>query len=254
MLFLVSPSKSLNFEQSNRVMDFSEPLFEKNSEQLISILNKKSAKSIQKLMSISDKLANLNYDRFQAYDSAESKKNKKQAVLAFTGDVYTGLQADTFNKTDYKYAQKHLRILSGLYGLLKPLDAIQPYRLEMGTDLKNKKGKNLYHFWGDQITEHINDDLSSSKKKLIINLASKEYFKVLNKKLLSAEILDIDFREYRGDDLKFISFNAKKARGMMCHYAIKNRIKKADDLKGFDYEDYRFSKENSTDSKWCFVR
>jgi len=205
-------------------------------------------------MGISDKLGELNYNRYRSYNSKDSIKSKKQAVLAFTGDVYTGMQTESFTKKDLKYAQNHLRILSGLYGLLRPLDAIQPYRLEMGTNLKNKKGKNLYEFWGDQITDTLNDDLSKSKINVIVNLASNEYFKVINKKKVGADILDIDFREYRGDTLKFISFNAKKARGMMFHYATKNNIKKVEDLKGFNYEDYSFSKENSTDSKWSFVR
>jgi len=253
MLFLVSPSKSLNFDPTPFKKQ-TEPLFETNSHQLINILGKKKKKGIQELMGISENLAELNYKRFQDYNSKESLKHKKQAVLAFTGDVYVGMNTDSFTKSDLTFAQKHMRILSGLYGMLKPLDAIQPYRLEMGTKLKNKKGKNLYEFWGDQITESINKDLSKSKNKLIINLASNEYFKVINKKILEPSILDIDFREYRGDALKFISFNAKKARGMMCHYAIKNRISKVEDLKGFDYEEYKFSKENSSENKWSFVR
>ncbi len=253
MLFIVSPSKSLNFDPSP-IKEYTDPQLGDHSQQLIDILKKKSKKSIQELMGISDKLGQLNYERYRSYGSEKSIADQKQAVLAFTGDVYTGMQTESFTKKDLKFAQKHLRILSGLYGILKPLDAIQPYRLEMGTNLKNKKGKNLYHFWGDQVTDMINEDLSKYKSKILVNLASNEYFKVINKKKLEADILDIDFREYRGDTLKFISFNAKKARGMMFHYAVKNNIKKPEDLKGFNYEDYSFSKENSNENKWCFVR
>ena len=253
MIILLSPAKSLDFDRtsSNGV---TQPRLLKDTEQLIKILSKKSAKKLQKLMHISDNIAAQNEKRYKAFDQNHDKNNSRPAVLAFDGDVYKGLQNDNLSDDDLHYAQKHVRILSGLYGLLRPMDLIQPYRLEMGTKLVNRRGKNLYQFWGDRITKLLNEDLEKSGTDLIVNLASNEYFSSINKKRQNGKLLTINFKEYKGDDLKFISFNAKKARGLLTRYIVDNRISSQEEIKGFDYERYSFSEENSSEDKWMFVR
>jgi len=253
MIVLLSPAKTLNFDES-KIHAKSAPLFKDKTMDLVNILKKKSARSLGKLMHISDKLANENYERYQTFSPSYTKKNSKAALLAFKGDVYLGLEADKFNSKQIEYAQDHLRILSGLYGVLKPLDKMQAYRLEMGTNLKNKKGANLYKFWGDDVTNQLNQELAKQKNPAIINLASKEYFKVLNPKKIEAEIYDIGFKEYRNGKLMFVSFNAKKARGMMARYIIQNKISKIDKLKGFDIDGYHYNEELSTDKMLMFVK
>lgn len=253
MIILLSPAKTLDYNPTE-VKATKAPVFKKNTSELISILKKKSANDISKLMHIKEKLAQLNYDRYQSFSDSYTKKNSKAAILAFNGDVYVGLEAKTFNTKELERAESSIRILSGLYGVLRPLDKMQPYRLEMGTNLKNPKGANLYKFWGDQVSSQINKDLKKSGSNYILNLASKEYFSVLDKNLLKGELIDVSFKEYRDGKLKFITFNAKKARGMMARYAVKNNIKTIDGLKGFDYDNYTFEESLSTEKSLLFVR
>jgi len=204
-------------------------------------------------MSISDKLGQLNAERFQTWHTPFTPDNARQAVLAFKGDVYTGLDAESFSSGDFSFAQKHLRILSGLYGLLKPLDLMQPYRLEMGTRFENTRGKDLYAFWGSKITEALNQ-LLASDDKVLVNLASNEYFKSVQKKHLDARLVTPQFKDWKNGQYKMISFYAKKARGLMCRYAIQNRITQADDLKGFNLDGYYFSEDQSDNNNWVFLR
>ncbi len=205
-------------------------------------------------MSISDNLATLNAQRYESYEQPFSLDNAKQSVLAFKGDVYNGLNTDGLTPNDLRFAQEHLRILSGLYGLLRPLDLIQPYRLEMGTKLKNKKGKDLYAFWGNKITELLNEDLATQKDKILVNLASKEYFKAIQPRDLEGKLLTISFKEYRDDKYKVIAFNAKKARGLMSRFIIQKRIMDVEKIKTFDLEDYFFNPDLSDDKEWVFTR
>jgi cytoplasmic iron level regulating protein YaaA (DUF328/UPF0246 family) len=253
MIFVLSPSKTLDFEEP-RFKEYSEPDFLGESQELVEILKKKKVKDLKALMSISDNLAVLNAQRYEAFEQPFTLDNAKQAVLAFKGDVYTGLNSDELNKEDLRFAQDHLRILSGLYGLLKPMDLIQPYRLEMGTKLQNKKGKDLYAFWDDKITDQINEELKDHKEKVLVNLASKEYFKSINTKKLDGRLLTISFKEYRNDKYKVIAFNAKKARGLMSRYIIQNRIDEVERLKSFDWDDYFYNPDLSDEKEWVFTR
>lgn len=253
MLILISPAKTLDYSET-KIKDHSIPRLLDQSDKLVGTLKKKSKKSIQSLMHVSEKIAELNVERYQQYRTPFSPTNSKQAVLAFKGDVYTGMDTESFDNSDLQYAQQYLRILSGLYGILKPLDLMQPYRLEMGTKLKTTRGKNLYEFWKNRITDVINEDLENSDSQLVINLASQEYFKSVNTKKLNKPILNINFKELRNGKYKVVSFSAKKARGMMCHYMIKNRIAEPEHLKGFDYENYTFNDRLSTEMDWTFTR
>ena len=218
--------------------------------ELMSILKRKSEAQIATLMSLSEKLAKLNFDRFQSFQTPFTLANAKQALLAFKGDVYNGIDASSLNEDDLNFAQGKVRMLSGLYGVLRPLDLIQPYRLEMGTKLANNKGKNLYEFWGDDVSEVLNEDES----ELIINLASNEYFKSIDKKTLKANILNIAFKEKKGDVYKIIGIFAKRARGLMVNYIIRNRLNAPEALKDFTDEGYQFSSEYSSNSTWVFTR
>ena len=191
---------------------------------------------------------------FEAWSQPFTPENAKQAVLAFKGDVYTGLDAESLSEKQFKFAQKHLRILSGLYGLLRPLDLMQAYRLEMGTKFENKAGKDLYSFWGDKITQALNAEIVSQKDDVLVNLASNEYFKSVKPKLLNGRIVTPVFKDWKGDKYKIISFYAKKARGLMCRYAIDNDISNVDKLKGFDYEGYAFNESMSSENEWVFIR
>lgn len=253
MLLLISPAKTLNFDPTD-LKKKSKPRFLSESQALIDILKKKSPANIKKLMSVSDKIAELNVERYHSFKTPFNLKNAKQAVLAFRGDVYIGLEADSFDEADLEFAQQHLRILSGLYGLLKPLDLMQPYRLEMGTALSNGHGKNLYTFWGDKITETINKDVKSSKSKAVINLASKEYFSAVKPKLLKADLYNIQFKEERNGKFKIISFSAKKARGMMAQFVIKNKLTNPEDLIGFDMDGYCYNEELSSERDMVFTK
>lgn len=254
MISVLSPAKTLDMESPACVKTFTEPDFLHDSEELVKVLRGKSPKQIGELMNLSEKLADLNAARFSEWDKAFSPDNAKACVLAFKGDVYQGLQAETFKKADFTFAQKHLRILSGLYGILRPLDLMQAYRLEMGTDLKNKRGKNLYDFWGSSITESLNQSLASSKSSVVLNLASQEYFKSVKPKALDAEIVVPVFKDLKNGKYKMISFYAKQARGMMAAFAIRNRIKKVDDLKTFSSSGYAYCEAESDDKSLVFLR
>jgi cytoplasmic iron level regulating protein YaaA (DUF328/UPF0246 family) len=254
MLALLSPAKSLDFETPATTKQFSQSEFLNDSEALIEELRELTPPDIEAMMKISPKLADLNFGRFLNWQLPFDSENAKQAVLAFTGDVYQGLDANSLSAKELKFAQKHLRILSGLYGLLKPLDLIQPYRLEMGTKFANSRGSNLYQFWGDSITEKLNDQLAKEKTPTVINLASNEYFKAVKPKLLNAEVITPVFKDQKNGQYKIISFYAKKARGLMAAYMIKNGITEAKDLKKFNSDGYYFSKELSNDKEWVFLR
>lgn len=254
MLVVISPAKRIDFNKIEFPDSVSIPVFIKEAQQLVKILKKRNPFEISSLMGISDKLAIANFERLQqwAYDHHES--NSKPAMFTFNGDVYQGLQAATLSKDEILTAQNYVRILSGLYGLLKPLDLIQPYRLEMGTSLKNKKGKNLYEFWGEKITKEINHTLKSHNDKFLINLASAEYFKSIDTHKIKAKIITPAFKEFSNGQLKFISFNAKKVRGMMTRFIIESKISDPNQIKLFNKEGYYFDSEQSTEFNWLFVR
>ncbi|MBB6520296.1 peroxide stress protein YaaA [Pseudoteredinibacter isoporae] len=254
MLMVVSPAKNLDYETPAKTKQFTEADFLDQAEILMEDLRELAPHDLSELMGISDKLGTLNYDRNQSWGQPFTTDNAKQAVLAFNGDVYTGLDAPSFKADDFKFAQKHLRILSGLYGLLRPLDLMQPYRLEMGTKFANQRGKNLYEFWGEMITDALNTQLKKVKGDVVLNLASNEYFKSVKPKLLNATIMTPAFKDLKNGQYKMISFYAKKARGLMAAYVIKNRITDISDIKKFDSEGYGFNKELSTDKQWVFTR
>lgn len=252
MIILLSPSKTLDFQHN--ITGESEPVFAEDSLIINKYLKKYSKKKLGKLMNISDKLAAINHERNQEFVPEFTKENSRAALYAFKGGVYLGLKAEDFNKNDIKLAEKQIRILSGLYGLLKPMDSMQAYRLEMGTDIKLGRKKNLYEFWGAKIADQISESLEGHKDKSIINLASNEYFKAVQLDKLKDQVINIGFKEYKDDKLKFISFNAKKARGMMTHYIIKNKIKSPEGLKGFNYEEYAFDESLSDERNYMFTR
>ena len=254
MISLLSPAKTLDYDTPERIEETTIPRFTLEANRLIRILKKKSKDEIKDLMHLSDALAKLNRDRYRNFKKEYTNDNSKSAIHAFRGDVYLGLDAATLGKEDLEFANQHVRILSGLYGVLLPFDKMQPYRLEMGTRLENKKGTNLYHFWGDSISKALNKDLKEQDSDIILNLASKEYFKAVDKKKLKARVIDVDFREEENGELKFKSFFAKKARGLLARYIVKNKIDDIESLYGFDYENYRISEEHSTDSRLMFIR
>ena len=253
MLMIISPAKTLDYESPLATETHTQPDFLDDACELIDQLKELEPHQVSNLMSISDKLGQLNAERFQCWHTPFTPDNARQAVLAFKGDVYTGLDAESFSSGDFSFAQKHLRILSGLYGLLKPLDLMQPYRLEMGTRFENTRGKDLYAFWGSKITEALNQ-LLASDDKVLVNLASNEYFKSVQKKHLDARLVTPQFKDWKNGQYKMISFYAKKARGLMCRYAIQNRITQADDLKGFNLDGYYFSEDQSDNNNWVFLR
>jgi cytoplasmic iron level regulating protein YaaA (DUF328/UPF0246 family) len=249
MLAIISPSKTQDFS-SSRVKTFSEARQLTQTQELIDVLKNKTQVQISKLMMLSDKLSKLNFDQFQAFKTPFSLDNAKQALLAFKGDVYNGIDASSLSLEDLKFAQNNVRMISGLYGVLRPLDLIQPYRLEMGTKLSNKNGGNLYDYWGNEISEVLNDD----EQGLIINLASNEYFKSIDKKTLKAQILDVVFKEKKNDAYKVIGIYAKRARGLMVNYIIRNRITDPKALKNFSDEGYQYDETLSSDSSWVYIR
>lgn len=254
MLLLISPAKTLDFETPPQIKTATQPDFLDQSQLLINELRKLSPAQVSGLMGISDKLGLLNFDRFHHWQTPFNNTNAKQALLAFKGDVYTGMAAETFTRKDFTFAQKHLRILSGLYGLLRPMDLIQPYRLEMGTPFSNARGKNLYQFWGDTLTESLNRELSASNSQVVVNLASNEYFKAVNRKLLAAEVITPVFKDYKNGQYKVISFFAKKARGMMSAYIIQRQIVDIYAIKCFDIGGYQYTGEDSSTGEWVFKR
>ena len=249
MLAIISPSKTQDFSQCD-INSFTQTRQLDHTQELVKILKNKTQRQISKLMSLSEKLSKLNFDRFQAFKTPFSLDNAKQALLAFKGDVYNGINASSLSSQDLEFAQKNVRMLSGLYGVLRPLDLIQPYRLEMGTKLGNAQGKNLYDYWGSNISEVLNED----EEKLIVNLASNEYFKAIDKNILKAQILDIVFKEKKNDTYKVIGIYAKRARGLMINYIIRNRLTDAEVLKDFSDEGYQYNQELSGDLTWVYVR
>jgi hypothetical protein len=259
VLILISPAKTLDFETPAKCDRFSQPEFLSDTQVLVKQLQQLSAVEITSIMKISDKLGELNASRYQTWQPSSDNTNAKQALLAFQGDVYQGMNVDRFEQQDFDFAQEHLRILSGLYGVLRPLDLIQPYRLEMGTklahsNLKNLSADTLYDFWQDKLSQAIDRQLEKLDSKIIVNLASQEYFKAVKPKLLQGNIITPVFKDWQKDKYKIISFYAKKARGMMAAYIIKQRLKKVEDLKNFSEAGYSYSAEMSKDNNLVFIR
>jgi cytoplasmic iron level regulating protein YaaA (DUF328/UPF0246 family) len=251
---VISPAKNLDFETPVATAEATQPVFLAESQQLIDELRRLAPQDVASLMHISDKLGVLNYDRFQQWHTPFTPANARQAVLAFNGDVYTGLAAPAFSPADFAFAQQHLRILSGLYGLLRPLDLMQPYRLEMGTRFANQRGKDLYSFWGSTITDALNQQLRALNASVLLNLASGEYFKAVKPKALNARIITPVFKDWKGDNYKIISFFAKKARGMMASYIIRERITAVDAIRDFSGGGYAFNPALSAADEWVFTR
>lgn len=254
MLSIISPAKSLNFDSLNEKITSTIPVNLEKSQKIIDVVKKYDKNKLMDLMSISNDLAQLNKDRFQQWSLPFNNKNAKQSVFCFDGDVYQGLDVKTINDKDLEYCQQNLRILSGLYGLLKPLDLIMAYRLEMGTKLSVNGSKNLYDFWKKSITETLNKDLKQSGHKYLLNLASNEYFKSIDKKTVKAEIINPVFKDFKNGEYKVISFFAKKARGLMARYQIQNKVNTIEDLKSFNQNGYYFSSEMSKDNGLVFIR
>jgi uncharacterized protein len=254
MLTILSPAKNLDLKPQSLIKAGTVPLFIEESEQIIQRLCKMSPKQIAKLMDINPRLANLNYLRYQQWKPVFTLENSKPAVLTFNGDVYTGFNAKTLKLEDIEYAQDKLILLSGLHGILRPMDLIQPYRLEMGTEMTIGKHKSLYSFWSGKVAEYINTTLKTHKSKLIINLASNEYAEVLDRKKIDAEIINVDFKEHKGEQYQIFFVFLKRARGMMARYIIQNRIEKPEDVKGFNMDRYSFNNKLSVKSEWVFTR
>lgn len=262
MLFLLSPAKSLDYDTPAGEVPHTKPQFVAQSAELIDLLKPQTPPQIAKLMGLSDALATLNVARYQAWSPRFTAHNAKQAVLAFNGDVYDGLDAKTLKLQDLEWAQQHLCILSGLYGVLRPLDRMQPYRLEMGTALANPKGRDLYKFWGTQIAEHLNQRLRAELAPVVVNLASQEYFKAVDRKALKARVIECVFEDWRpdtqngatGGQYKVISFFAKRARGLMARYAITQRVVTPNKLEGFKLDGYAFDAAVSARDRLVFRR
>ncbi len=253
MIAVVSPAKNLDFKSEINFKGTQPRLMECTNE-LIDVMRKKSVDEVSELMSISKQLAGLNVHRYKAFDATHSDENSRPSALAFNGDVYQGLQAQSFDEKKMDFAQKHLRILSGLYGLLRPLDLIQPYRLEMGTKLAFDDYKTLYQYWDDKILNVLLADLKEQGDDIILNLASNEYFKSVDKKDIPARVITVDFKDFKNGKYKVVSFYAKKARGLMSRFMIEHNITNPDDLRGFDYEGYYFDEESSSESWLAFKR
>lgn len=253
MLMLISPAKSLDMQAACPKIDPTHARFLDDSQQLIDQLQEFTPEEIKNLMGISEKLSELNYQRFQSWTQLADAE-QCLTLFAFKGDVYQGLAAETFSVDEVEFAQQHLRILSGLYGLLRPLDLMQAYRLEMGTKLKNRYGANLYAFWGDKIAELIKADMPAKEAPELVNLASNEYFKAVKPKLIDGSLITPVFKDFKNGHYKIISFYAKKARGMMVNYAIKHKITQAEELKNFTSAGYRYADELSDTKQWVFIR
>jgi len=254
MLILLSPAKALDYQTPPHVATHTMPAFLKQSESLIKQLRKLSPADIANLMDLSDQLALLNFNRYADWQLPFSPENAKQAVLAFDGDVYDGLAARTMSAEDLDFAQQHVRILSGLYGILKPLDLMQPYRLEMGTKFANKAGKDLYAFWGETLLDTINAELDAMLYPVAINLASEEYFKAAVGRKFQGRLIQPVFEDWKNGKYKIISFYAKRARGLMTRFAVLNRLTDPEALKGFDSDGYAFAPEASDETTWVFRR
>jgi len=254
MITIISPAKTQDFSAQDITKEFTEPAFLKESERLVKELKKKSAKKLTELMTVSENIAALNHERFRNFTTPFTPENAKQALLAFKGDVYTDIEVENYSTKEFDFAQDHLRILSGLYGLLKPLDLIQPYRLEMKIKLKNSRGKDLYEFWGERITKAINADLEKNKESVLINLASNEYYKVINPKKIKGEIITPVFKDHKDGQYKIIAFYAKRARGMMANFIIKKGLRNPEELKTFEEGGYEYSEPLSNEKEWVFIR
>ncbi|PLX03401.1 MAG: peroxide stress protein YaaA [Marinilabiliales bacterium] len=253
-MIILSPAKTLNFEAQNQTKNYSSPIYISEANEIAKELKKFSPDDLQKLMSISPKLAELNAKRFLSWKTKPEISTTKQALLAFQGEVYNGMKAENFTASDLDYAQNNLRILSGMYGVLKPLDLIQAYRLEMGTKLSVSNKKNLYLFWQEKITDEILKELENSSLQCLINIASNEYYKTINKKKLTKPVITPVFKEERNGTYKVITIYAKKARGMMASFIIKNKLSNKEDIKAFSDEGYFYNSELSTTSEWVFTR
>ena len=254
MLFLLSPAKSLDYDTPLGEVPHTQPLFVPQSAQLIDILKDKSPQQIAELMSLSDALSGLNVARYQAWKPKSTAKNARQAVLAFNGDVYDGLNAKTLKVEELDWMQHHVCILSGLYGVLRPLDYMQPYRLEMGTALANPQGKDLYRFWGSQLSDYLNQRLHNEVTPVVVNLASQEYFKAVDRKVLKARVLECVFEDYKNGQYKIISFFAKRARGLMARYAAQHRINTPSQLEAFNADGYALDEAASETGRLVFRR
>lgn len=254
MLMVISPAKTLDYETPPSTPRFTQPQYLDHSQALIGQLRDLAPAQISQLMHLSDKLAGLNAARFGSWTPEFTPDNAKQAILAFKGDVYTGLDAPSLSEADLDYAQQHLRMLSGLYGLLRPLDLMMPYRLEMGTKLANPRGKDLYAFWGERISEWLNQALAEQGDDVLLNLASNEYFSAVKRKALQARVINTEFRDLKNGQYKIISFYAKKARGLMTRFVVTERINDPEQLKGFDAQGYYFSQKDSTADNLVFLR
>jgi cytoplasmic iron level regulating protein YaaA (DUF328/UPF0246 family) len=254
MLFLLSPAKALDYETPAHTATHTQPLFVPQASELIAVLRDKNPQDIATLMDLSDQLAGLNVARYQAWRPEFTAQNAKPAVLAFNGDVYEGLDAKTLDEAALGWLQQHLCILSGLYGVLRPLDLMQPYRLEMGTKLVTPKGKNLYQFWGTQIADYLNQRAAAETVPVVVNLASEEYFKSVDKKALKPRVVTCVFEEFKGGKYKVISFMAKRARGLMVRYAVQHNVHRVEQLQGFDLEGYRYVPAASEADRLVFRR
>ena len=254
MLSLLSPAKKLNFDKLKRNCEASQPKFHQQASELAVIAAKLSSSELSDLMKISSKLAELNRDRFNQFSATPLPEVSKQAVFAFAGDTYTGLDAQKINQENDTFFQNNIRILSGLYGVLRPFDLIQPYRLEMGSKLKNSVGLNLYEFWGSKITKALQNEIDHHESKTIINLASEEYFKVVNIEAMTLEVITPKFLEIRDGEYKLISFYAKKARGSLAGFIVNNKITKPNDIKEFKQGGYIYNNEKSDKETYVFSR
>ena len=254
MLMVISPAKTLDFESKPVTPRFTQPQYLDHSQELIEQLRELSPAQISELMHVSDQIGGLNAARFGSWTPAFTPENAKQAVLAFDGDVYDGLDARHLSADDLDFAQQHVRILSGLYGLLRPLDLMQPYRLEMGTKFANAAGKDLYAFWGTTLLDAINAELAAMPRPVVVNLASEEYFKAAVGRKIQGTVIQPVFEDWKNGKYKIISFYAKRARGLMTRYAVLNRLTAPEDLKGFDLDGYAFAPEASDEATWVFRR
>lgn len=254
MLIVISPAKTLDYESPLATQSYTQPELIEHSAELIEECRKLTPADVSALMKVSDKIAGLNVARFEEWSETFTTDNSRQALLAFKGDVYTGLDAQSLSEDDFEYAQKHLRMLSGLYGLLKPLDLMQPYRLEMGTKLANPRGTNLYQFWGNIVTDKLNEAINAQGDNVLINLASNEYFKAVKPKSLDAQVITPVFKDCKNGQYKVISFYAKKARGMMARFIIDNKVDSIEGITAFDREGYYFSEEDSNAKELVFKR
>lgn len=254
MIIVLSPAKTLDFDSEPVTDKATQPMFPDRASELVEILAAKSPGELGSLMSISEQLAELNFERYQDWEPRFDRQNSRPALLAFKGDVYQGLDVSQFGPRDFNYAQRHLRILSGLYGVLRPLDLIQPYRLEMGSRLENPEGRDLYAFWGDTITEKLNDDLASSRPRALINLASKEYFGSIRREKLDGRVITPAFKDRKNGEYKVISFYAKRARGRMASWILLNRVDTLRGIEDFAEDGYRFSPDDSAPDEPVFLR